>query len=151
MSYDTIYTCDGCGKKEPWQRVERSWNEVRVHAKCFGPRRADEHFHVCSTACEKRILLKLAGQQPTAEQAEAEARAAQPDLAKRLDEQEIAHRLEVEALRAGQARLEVELMRTRSDMSVMAAMKQSPSVTHEELRGLLQVMAEELLTAKEVK
>ena len=144
MSYDGVYTCDACGKKGTWKEAHQTWTNFRVHPEGFGPRRKNEELHSCSTACDRKILVKLGAEPPTQEQLDNEARSNCPDLARQLEEQSERHRQEIDALRAEKNAMEVELMRARSDVAAVLASKASPPVTHDDVRRWAKVFADEV-------
>jgi hypothetical protein len=114
MPQDIVYKCDECSKEERWTGKGGWFNVIinAVNGGDWGKERRD--LYVCSTACKRACLKRIAGEQPSASQCDAEARTAWPDLAKRLDEQAAVHAAEVERLRAALAASEngrIELLR----------------------------------------
>lgn len=134
----TTYKCDGCGKEEPWSEdVAAKWTSIELKSVAwlgsFDRRRAEPTMkHACSSACERRIHLRRAGEPVDPAQLEAEARAAWPDLAAQIDQQRDTHAIEVGALRAEKVRLEIELEQVRRER------ERSRYLTIDDLHGLLE-------------
>lgn len=131
MKLEDVYRCDACGKEERWPgEVAKTWIifETRGINVCS---REWKTMHACSTACERRLYLTLAGEKPDPKQLEAEVRKLYPDLAKRLEDQERNHTRELTDFQAKILRLETEIMGLKLDGA------QNDLVTKAELRDLL--------------
>lgn len=146
---EQVYKCDadGCERQEAWGAgVAERWLTIEVSGTSWGARRPRCLYHACSSPCERRIHAKLAHEPMTAEQAELEARALRPDLAKRLEDLEAHHIAEL-------GRVQQEALRDREELDRLRAARFAPSppVTHDELRGMLQALIGAPLSAAELR